>query len=86
MCTRVYTLREKVRNIFVLLGLENVKVTLQELILGYKIYYEQYNWVNFILLVFAFTVYKGHLISENRTKKFDYWNLFKYELNGGQIV
>ena len=41
---------------------------------------QRLNWVNFILLVFAFTVYKGHLISENRTKKFDYWNLFKYEL------
>ena len=63
------------------LGLANVKVNLQEIILGYKVNYSYYNWVNFVLVVYAFTVYKGHLIIENRTKKINYWNLFKYEIN-----
>ena len=51
---------------FSLIDIPNIKVNLQDIVLGYKATCKEYVWVNFILLTFAFTVYKGHLVSENR--------------------
>ena len=59
--------------------MENVNTNLKEIVIGYKSTNKKYNWVNFIIKVVAFTIYKGWCM--NKTKNNSYWSLFKYELN-----
>lgn len=59
--------------------IKNLK-SLRTIIIGYKIAYPGYFYLNTILAVFGFCIYKAYFISESRSKPFNIFNLFKTEI------
>ena len=49
------------------LGIEN-KITLNHIVLGYKIDDKNYLALNFLITVVGFSIYKSYYISEQKTK------------------
>ena len=56
------------------------KITLKHLVLGYKIFDKEYFYFNYILTIVGFSIYKANYLSEQKTKRIDVFNVFRYEL------
>lgn len=57
---------------------KNIK-SMRTIVLGYKIVYPDYYYINTILALFGFCIYKSYFISESRSKPFNVIKLFKME-------
>jgi hypothetical protein len=60
------------------LGIEN-KITLNHIVLGYKIDDKNYLALNFLITVVGFSIYKLYYISEQKTKYIDVYRIFADE-------
>ena len=60
------------------LGIEN-KITLNHIVLGYKIDDKNYLALNFLITVVGLSIYKSYYISEQKTKYIDVYKIFANE-------
>ena len=58
----------------------NFEITLKHLVLGYKIFDETYFWLNLLLTIIGFSIYKAYYVSEHRTKHVNTFDIFVKEL------
>ena len=56
-------------------------IKLEHLVFGYKITDSKYYFLNYILTVFSFSIYKSYYVSEQRTKTVDVFSIFENEFN-----
>lgn len=78
-CTLLKIFWEKVYIILKLIGFSK-KISLQNLVLGYKINDYEYWDLNLIFTLISFSIYKVFYISEQRSKVIDIYEIFKKEL------
>jgi hypothetical protein len=57
------------------LGIES-KISLNHIVLGYKIDDKNYLALNFLITVLVFSIYKSYYISEQKTKYIDVYRIF----------
>ena len=70
---------EKIRELLKKLKIGNHVINLKNLVFGYKIQDEKLFWLNFLLLIILFSINKIYYLSEQKTKRINVFNLFKYE-------
>ena len=57
------------------------KVTLKHLVFGYKIFDEEYFYLNYLLTFLKFSIYKSYCVSEQKLKHVDVFGIFVKEYN-----
>ena len=77
-CTFLKEFWTKFQNLMKGLGIEN-KITLNHIVLGYKIDDKNYLALNFLITVVGFSIYKSYYISEQKTKYIDVYKIFANE-------
>ena len=77
-CTFLKEFWTKFQNLMKGLGIEN-KITLNHIVLGYKIDDKNYLALNFLITVVGFSIYKSYYISEQKTKYIDVNRIFANE-------
>ena len=70
-------------NIHDLLKRCNVQFSLKlkHLVFGYKISDKNYFWLNYILTIIGFSIYKAYYVSEQKSKQIDVYRIFMNEYN-----
>ena len=79
-CTCVQLYWEKIKAVFKKCGIENNIQDLKTIVVGYKITHTDYFYVNVILTVVGFCIYKSYFLSENWTHYIDIYNIFIREI------
>ena len=77
-CTFLKEFWTQFQNLMKGLGIEN-KITLNHIVLGYKIDDKNYLALNFLITVVGFSIYKSYYISEQKTKYIDVYRIFANE-------
>lgn len=79
-CAAVDIFWDKVQNLFNMCGIQRNIRSLKFIILGYKISDPQYFFINIVITIVGFSIYKSYFCSENWTKQYDIFKLFKSEI------
>ena len=67
-CSFLKTFWEKIYNLFKSNNLEFTLLKLKHLILGYKIFDNNYYGVNYFITILGFSIYKSYYLSEQKCK------------------
>ena len=79
-CSSVQLFWEKVISVFKKCGIESNIKTLKAIVVGYKVSHTDYMYVNIILTIVGFCIYKSYFLSENWTMYYDIYNTFTREI------
>ena len=77
-CNRLNFLWAKIKQAFLYMGISNLEISPKTLIFGYKIQQTDYYWVNKILTLCFFSLFKSYCMT--REKKVDVYILLKKEI------
>ena len=80
-CQFISGFKETLNNIFKSLGYRKDMITLKNIVTGYKISHHQYQTVNYLITIIAFTMYKAYYISDLKIENVNLINILKSEIN-----
>ena len=78
-CQNVRTTWVKIKYFLETLGFKNIRLSLDTLIMGYKLKQKAYHFVNHFMIVIMFGIYKEYCSSNNRTKHTETFQIVKKE-------
>lgn len=70
-----------INTLFHAIGFCKNMMTLDNIVCGYKIGYEKYTSINYLLTYISYSIYKGYYMSDNKTKNVSFENILKHELH-----
>lgn len=79
-CRSIITFKTNINHLFEKIGYKKDMITLKNIVLGYKISYEKYDIINFLLTYIAYAIYKGYYVSEQRTINTNIETILKSEI------
>ena len=71
----------KLHNLLLSCGIDKNLCSMQTVVMGYKLSQSNYYYLNVILSLYCFCIYKAYFLSDSRTKSYDIYRLFKQEFN-----